>query len=422
MPPGEERNLSSLKDDAAILTSAFQSVLADRKLTSLRAQDLSVLAEDISDATVEENLASLLPENTFSLASQIKKAIGGVEEGDNSVVISKVVEILGEWTPEARRAAAARRRTAAARTIAAHPSRWALGSPIGSLVEYKALGRFRPQPQIKYSQQYEYGEIRMGRVNTLDKEMGEVYPCTYYTADIFIAAVKCFGTDDPGGIFDGGEGEDEPYLLITVANPTAAACDDNVNVVRTWKSPIFTEIERGDLFCLNQLVFQDVVIGRHGIILKIALMDNEHGSAEQVRRELEEQGARIAQTVKDAVALLTGVNIDEALANQSLEDNLLDTLGDITLGGLTELLKDDKIDEKQWQIPASVLRGWVDNGTYQTSGVEYPPSELPSHIDTNYPFENIFDRTWLFSGGGGSYKVYLRVIPRKVMHEYKPNA
>ena len=162
-----------------------------------------------------------------------------------------------------------------------------------------------------------------------------------------------------------------------------------------------------------------MVVGTHGIALKLVLMDQEHGSAESVRRELEKQATRAASTIAE-VATLASVNIDDALKKQQLEDNLLDTLGDITFGGLTEILKDDKIDEKLWRIPAITLRDWVDKGTLATSGVEYPPDELPSHIDTNFPFENVFDRTWLFSGGGGSYKVYLRVIPKKVTTVFQP--
>ncbi|SQD97337.1 hypothetical protein [Parafrankia sp. BMG5.11] len=50
----------------------------------------------------------------------------------------------------------------------------------------------------------------------------------------------------------------------------------------------------------------------------------------------------------------------------------------------------------------------------------YPASELPPNIDTNFPYENLFARELLFSGGGGSYKVYLRIVPQKLIVEYGP--
>jgi hypothetical protein len=185
-----------------------------------------------------------------------------------------------------------------------------------------------------------------------------------------------------------------------------------------WRSRVFERIEARDIFCQDEPVFNDVVVGEHGIILKIALLDHEHGSPESVRKEVQKQADRVANTITGAVKALTGVNIDDAISEGTLEDNILDTLGDISLDLLTNALSDDKIDEKQWQIPAKTLRDWVDNRTLGNSAVVYPPRELPAYIKTNYPYEGIFDGTRLFSGGGGSYKVYLRIIPQRVERRY----
>lgn len=300
---------------------------------------------------------------------------------------------------------------AAEKAIATDPRRYILGAQVGPLL--RSAGG--------YIQKFEFGRIE---INNTD--IPEPYTCpAYYAVDISIAAVKCFGSEDPGGIFDGGEGEDEPYIIATIINPAGAFCDAPGNISMTWRSPTFQNIEKGDIFCQNQLMFRDITIGRHGVYLKIALLDHEHGSEEDVRNKIEEQAAKAAKGIQDIASSLLGVNIDDALSDQALDNGIVDTLGDISLDLLTNILKDDKIDEKTWLLPSDLLKNWVDQGTYTTSGVNYPETELPPHIDTNFPCENVFDKTWLFSGGGGSYKIYLLVTPyrspEKMFSLPKPN-
>ena len=142
-------------------------------------------------------------------------------------------------------------------------------------------------------------------------------------------------------------------------------------------------------------------------------MEHEHGSEEELRRRIEEKGNALAREILDAAAALAGLNLDEQTREQVLDNDILDTLGDISVDTLTALLQDDKVDEKTWLLPAHTLKTWADiMDAYVNSHVIYPNGEIPAHIKTNFPYEGIFDRTLLFSGGGGSYKVYLRVTPR----------
>jgi hypothetical protein len=275
----------------------------------------------------------------------------------------------------------------------------ALGAPVSQVFQ---------TPDRTYKRDYQFGSI--SKPLSIDVPRTEIQ----YFADIFIAAVKCFGTEDPGGIFSGGEGEDEPYLIITTINPSHVWLDQATgNIVKTWKSQIFEDVTKGEIFCQEQEVFKNLAIGRHGISLKIALLDHEHGDAEELRQKVEEKGRQLAQEALSAASALAGVNTDEALSEQAMNSEIGKLIQDITFDAITDILKDDKIDEKTWRLDGTMLKDWVDTGFTVNSDVPYPPEELPSHIKTNFPRENIFDTTWLFSGGGGSYKVYLRVIPYK---------
>jgi hypothetical protein len=277
---------------------------------------------------------------------------------------------------------------------------------------YSALGartgEIRQLSDGKHTQKFEFGSVT--HTQNIDVPLCE----SVYAVDIFIAAVKCFGSEDEGGPFGGGEGVDEPYLIITTINPTHAFLDGQVgNVVKTWRSQTFEHIEKGTIFGQEQEVFRNLIIGRHGVSLKIVLMEHEHGDEEKLRQKIEEKGRALAKEVVDAAAALAGVSMDEAVSDQALDSEILRTLGDISVDLITDLLKDDKIDEKTWRLDGKMLKDWVDHNLTETSEVQYPSSELPSHIKTNFPRENVFDQTWLFSGGGGSYKVYLRVIPHE---------
>jgi hypothetical protein len=275
----------------------------------------------------------------------------------------------------------------------------ALGAPVSQVFQ-TADGN--------YKRDYQFGSI----IKPLSINLPRTE--TRYFADIFIAAVKCFGTEDPGGVFSGGEGEDEPYLIITTINPAHAWLDQaEGNVVKTWRSPIFEGIAKGEIFGQEQEVFKNLAIGRHGISLKITLLDHEYGDADELRKKIEEKGRQLAQETLSVASALAGVNIDEALSEQAMNSEIGKLIQDITFDVITDILKDDKIDEKTWRLDGTMLKDWVDTGFTANSDVQYPPEELPSNIKTNFPRENIFDTIWLFSGGGGSYKVYLRVIPYK---------
>lgn len=273
-------------------------------------------------------------------------------------------------------------------------------SPIGVLG--KPLQEVRELANGEFSRKHEFGALQL-----LSGKVPKRVKREYYEADIEVAAIKCFGTEDPGSA-------DEPYLIITTVAPAGAFMDANRDsVVNTWRSQRYEDITEGEVFGTDLTVKRNIVFGPDGISLKLVLMEHEHGDEEELRRQIEEKGNELAKEIIDAAALLAGLDIDDATRDQVLDNDILSTLGDISAGILTDLLKDDRIDEKTWKIHGDILKTWADNPeVYNESGVNYP--DLPEYVKTNFPFEGILDESMLFSGGGGSYKVFLRVTPRKV--------
>ncbi|MES5957149.1 hypothetical protein QCI42_27935 [Bacillus fungorum] len=279
----------------------------------------------------------------------------------------------------------------------------ALGIPIGDIIRERSG---------VYSQEYEYGKILTGKI--------EVPPVQhFYTCDIFLAGIKCFGTDDPGNPL--AEAEDEPYVIITTLSTASAFLDgEEEKISKTVKTKTFTEISKGEVFGQNGLFIGDVPFGPYGIMLKIMLLDQEYGDPESIRKEVEITAKKAAEDVKDLASALAGVSIDKILPKQVLDNEILDILGDLSLNVISKTFGDDKIDEKTWLIDGSMLREWVDKGLTETSGIDHP--ELTnSNVNTNFPRDN--GPSYLFSGGGGSYKIYLRVIPKIHIIDFgsKPN-
>lgn len=141
-------------------------------------------------------------------------------------------------------------------------------------------------------------------------------------------------------------------------------------------------------------------------------MEHEHGDEEDLRRKIDEKGQKLANELIDAAAMLGGLGINEQMKEQAMDSEILSTLGDLSVDLLANLLKNDKIDEKTRQLPGSLLKQWAeDPEAYKNSAVVH--ENMPAHVKTNFPREGIHDMHWLFSGGGGAYKVFLRVTPRK---------
>lgn len=323
-------------------------------------------------------------------------ARGGIDRERASAEAGPMItEIIAEI--EAHRQSVARARQAMARDRAA----LYLGKQIGPL-KTKVLedGTYR------HTQRYEFGRLRF-----LDGTIHVPPPAEpFYAADVWIAAIKCFGTEDPGG-------EDEPYLVASVINGGQAALLRQPSVRNAgpfkWEG-----VTAKSVFGYDTFLFDNVVVGEHGFTIKVSLFEGEWGSAEQVKREIDKWAqAASADTEKALEVFEQGGAAKEAVkvADQS-------SVGDLLVGvvrdALAGALDDDVLGEKNYRIPAGLLRDWVDNDTTADSGLVYDPRELSPAVDTNFPREYIYDGRWLFSAGGGSYKVYLMVIPKRIVTDY----
>ena len=237
---------------------------------------------------------------------------------------------------------------------------------------------------------------------------GPIQFVSSYAASVEIAAIKCFGTEDPSG-------EDEPYLIISVIsiNPNFAGEDELV----TTKIVRADNIHAGDMFAVGQTIGSAKIVAGDGLRVHMALFEHEHGSPEDVRKQIEDT---IREAVKKAAQTLT------TLADVPLAGSLGEVASNPIVIALTEglsalitpLLADDQIGgEKVLPLKASQLVDLALDETKPESVQGFQKSlmttpEIGPDIEFNFPADHE-DRRWLFEGGGGSYKVYLKVIPTR---------
>jgi hypothetical protein len=179
-------------------------------------------------------------------------------------------------------------------------------------------------------------------------------------------------------------------------------------------------VEAKSVFGYDTFLVDNVVVGEHGFTIKISLFEGEHGSKDQVKREIDKWAQAASADTERALEIFQKGGAAEEAVKVADQSSLGDLLWGVIRDALAGALDDDVMGEKNYQIPAGLLRDWVDNGTTEASGVAYDPKELSPAVDTNFPREYIYDGRWLYSAGGGSYKVYLRVIPKRFEMMYEP--
>ncbi|AHV95257.1 hypothetical protein [Paenibacillus sabinae] len=266
-----------------------------------------------------------------------------------------------------------------------------MGYPIGN-VSRRADG--------KYEQNFQLGVVILDNPNALPQSF------TKYKASVTLAAVKCFGTEDPGGLFTSAE--DEPYVIISIisVNPNFGGTD---TLVQTTRTEILEHVKAGAVIFENRTIGDISAFPGSGIKIHVAIFDHEHGDANALRN-------KINNVLEDAARKGSGALAAAAAAN---DPKLAGTVGDITnfeVGGvkpfniltygvaglLTELLADDLIGEHEFYIPAADIVEWSNPEKYNSS-----LRTSPDLIRFNVPQRP--EDEFLFSGGGGSYKIYFRV-------------
>lgn len=232
---------------------------------------------------------------------------------------------------------------------------------------------------------------------------------TLYKASIQLAAVKCFGAED-----DWSE-EDEPYLIVSVfsVNPNFDG-EDSLVMTKVIRA---NRIKPGDIFGQALTIGNISVVAGDGIRIHMALFEQEGGDPEEVKaaieRELREAVKKGAQALATAVA---GGDIPLGGVGEKIGDHPITLFITSGLSSIiAPLIADDVLGEKVLHIPASELINIAIDPTDKSSRARFNSSvmttpELGPGVRFNFPKDH-FDRRWLFEGGGGSYKVYLKVTP-----------
>jgi hypothetical protein len=265
------------------------------------------------------------------------------------------------------------------------------------------LGMPRRGSGTSYVQDFEIGGMHLGDF------AGEVKAEVKFEADVTLAAVRIFGTQD--------RREDESYIVMSLVT-----VDPNHPIpVQTQRTVIQDGVKRGDTIFKNAIRMQQPFSGTSGLMIHLAVWDHESGDQDEIRDQINkilEEGA-----AKAASALAGG-----DLSGQA------GTVGDITnfeIGGVKPFkvitlgvagliagaLADDLIGEHTYVIPPGNIVDWADQTKF-TQSIR-PPDGLDFDVQFNWPPR--LEDEFLFSDGDASYKVYLRVAGVQVTRPVVPS-
>ncbi len=275
-----------------------------------------------------------------------------------------------------------------------------LGAPVGGLV----------QSGVNSTQNFQLGSI------TLNNESGDIGGYTYYDVEVKLSAVKCFGTEDPGGT-------DETFLVISLIsiNPNF---DGNDKLVYTMRTEIDNNVQSGKVFFKQRTIGKMKAFPGSGIKIYVAIFDHENGDADDLRDKI---NAVLEDAANKAAQLIAG-------AAAAGDQKLAGPIGDITeyeIGGVkpvkiitltladlfAKMLSDDMIGENEFIIPAQNILDIVKKPSFEASFRRHP-DVLGSDVQFNWPRTDAEE--FLFSGGGGSYKVYLTITPIESRRPLEP--
>jgi hypothetical protein len=257
-----------------------------------------------------------------------------------------------------------------------------------------------------YEQGFQWGTLKF---QNNGPQAGAVLLNVLY-ADISLAAVRCFGTDDHGG-------SDETYLVTAAVSPADVFILSG-DVSRTWRSPIKENTKAHSVIFVDTPIptFQRIPVGTGGINVRIVVMDRESGGEDEVKQKIQSWADALAKDYKDGASQLP--QMPAGAGTGSEEDVTSATMRKVEEWGkekIAEALKDDLIGDKTFTLDP----GWLSSldGGEDASKVDMN-NEIPAGVFVNFPRlqDAPFSGRWLYTNGDGTYKVYLHV---KAHHEYR---
>jgi len=263
--------------------------------------------------------------------------------------------------------------------------------PLGARV-----GGIRTNEQGLYQQDYQLGNITMSNVGDFPKAF------TSYEATVTLSAVKCFGTEDPGG-------EDEIYVVITLlaVNPNFGGIDDLLK---------FTSTEILEGVTAGKVIFKERTLGKvqafpgSGIKVHVAMFDHEYGDADLIREKIRAQAEEAVKNAAQGIAAAVAAK-DPRLNGPIGDISEFEIIGikpfKLLTGFITDALGlgDELIGEHEFIIPAANIAEFADPARYQASLRTNP--HLDPDVRYNWPRRP--EEEVLFDQGGASYKIYFKI-------------
>ena len=255
-----------------------------------------------------------------------------------------------------------------------------------------------------YIQEFQLGNLHLNDI------AGTVTGETTYEAEVTLAAVKCFGTQD--------NGTDETYVVMSLVTVDP----NNPGMpVATQRTVIQDGVNGGDTIFKNAIVIQQKISGTSGIMVHLAVWDHESGDADKLRNDINEV---LQDGASKAASALAGGDLGGQggfvgdIINFEVGGVKPFKLLTLSLAGLIAgALADDLIGEHVFVIPPGNIIDLAEQGNFNRSIRPNGPA-LDFDVQFNWP-PNPQDE-FLFSDGHGSYKVFLKVKGIKKVRPIDP--
>jgi hypothetical protein len=236
-----------------------------------------------------------------------------------------------------------------------------------------------------------------------------------YNVAVSLAAVKCFGTEDPGLL---GPAEDEVYGYVTLF---ALMPGRQEQIIRK-RLRRQNEVKKGDVIYKSEPIGEVALMsGTTGLKIHMILLDKEHLEPESAADDIVNAvrkvnaivgGTATAITLKAPNKVTAIIAAASAITAAIIEIEVAREFIKLLHEPIALIFKDDRIGQKTFNVTPAQLEAWSTPEGYQASKRQ-APEVLGPDVAFNFPLD-IDNPEWLFNEGGSTYKVHFDVVARKV--------
>lgn len=251
-----------------------------------------------------------------------------------------------------------------------------------------------------YVQDFQLGEVTLADTDALPNAVQQ------FQAEVTLAAVHCFGTQD--------NGTDETYAVVSVVSvdPDNTGTD---KLAFTARTSIQDNVRAGDtLFKSTTLGLPVIAFPGSGILIHVAVWDHESGNADDIADKIH---AALNDAASKGASALAGAAAagDPQVTSGTVGDITQFEIGgirpfDVATLGLAKLLAglfaDDLVGEHTFVISAQQVKDLADPTKFNASLKR--SNDLDQDVLYNWP-PDPDDKQPLLTDGHGSYKAYFTV-------------